>query len=238
VSTKANVPQFWDEMNGLMLMNRRILQQKRSNENARQNITTSSPTSGERSTSESHQAVVTSFETGVTGSQGVQNVFPSTKEQVNDDILKSASVTPGTDLKTNFTNKISVDVNKQTTTLVNLKSEFQLPRNEHRVVKEKSENDGLHENLLKDILIYSGIIGGVVIASVCVIVIVLVQKRRHDRRLATTRFTATDQKTYKDTKIFVMANNEKSDSIVSSFNAIPSNSNLWKELQCNSPNIF
>jgi hypothetical protein len=48
-------------------MNRRILQQKRSNENARQNITTSSPTSGERSTSEYHQAVVTSFETGVTG---------------------------------------------------------------------------------------------------------------------------------------------------------------------------
>jgi hypothetical protein len=45
-------------------------------------------------------------------------------------------------------------------------------------VKEKSENDGLHENLLKDILIYSGIIGGVVIASVCVIVIVLVQRRR------------------------------------------------------------
>jgi hypothetical protein len=61
VSTKANVPQFWDEMNGLMLMNRRILQQKRSNENARQNITTSSPTSGERSTSESHQAVVTAI---------------------------------------------------------------------------------------------------------------------------------------------------------------------------------
>ena len=234
MSTKANVPQFWDEMNGLILINRKILQQKRSNENARQKITTSSPTSGERSTSEYQQAVVTSFENGVTGSQGVQNVIPSTKEQVNDEILKSASVTPGTDLKTNFTNKISVDVNKQTTTLVNLKSEFQLSRNEHHVMKEKSENDGMHENLLK----YSGIIGGIVIASVCVVVIVLVQKRRQDRRLAKTRFTATDQKTYKDTKIFVMANNEKSDSIVNSFNAIPSNSNLWKELQCNSPNIF
>lgn len=234
VSTKANVPQFWDEMNGLILINRKILQQKRSNENARQKITTSSPTTGERSTSEYQQAVVTSFENGVTGSQGVQNVIPSTKEQVNDEILKSASVTPGTDLKTNFTNKISVDANKQTTTLVNLKSEFQLSRNEHHVMKEKSENDGMHENLLK----YSGIIGGIVIASVCVVVIVLVQKRRQDRRLAKTRFTATDQKTYKDTKIFVMANNEKSDSIVNSFNAIPSNSNLWKELQCNSPNIF
>lgn len=236
MSTKANVPQFWDEMNGLMLMNRRILQQKRSNETANPKITTSFPTVMGRS--ESHRVVFTNFETGVTGNKDVQTVLPITKEQVNDGSLKSASVTPRTYVKTNFTNAISVDVNKQTTTLVNLKSEFQQPRNDHRVTKKKSDNDEWHENLVTDIFIYSGIIGGVVIASVCVIVFVLVKKRRRDRRLAKTRFTATDQKTYKDTKIFVMANNEKSDSIVSSFNAIPSNSNLWKELQYNSPNIF
>lgn len=88
-----------------------------------------------------------------------------------------------------------------------------------------------------NVLIYCGVVGGIILASTFIIVFVVVRRKRSER-IAKGRFNVTDQKTYKDTKIFVMANGIKSDSIVNSFDAIPTDYKLWQELQSNTSSVF
>ena len=87
------------------------------------------------------------------------------------------------------------------------------------------------------ILLYSGITGGLLFAGLFILAMVYIQRKRRDRSKK-ERFSSTDQKTYQDTKIFVMANSVKTDNIVHSFDAIPPDTNLWKELQSTTPNVF
>ncbi|XP_063429401.1 uncharacterized protein LOC134712145 isoform X2 [Mytilus trossulus] len=99
----------------------------------------------------------------------------------------------------------------------------------------------MDEKVARDIFLYSGVACGAVLACICILIMVILRRKRmesHKEKHLEKRFSATDQRTYKDTKIFVMSKTGKGDNIVNSFDAIPTNTNLWKELQSSTPNVF
>lgn len=99
----------------------------------------------------------------------------------------------------------------------------------------------MDEKVARDILMYSGVACGAVLACICILILVIIRRKRresHKEKHLEKRFSATDQRTYKDTKIFVMSKTGKGDNFMNSFDAIPTNTNLWKELQSSTPNVF
>lgn len=103
------------------------------------------------------------------------------------------------------------------------------------VVKLSKRDDNRELFVVTDTLIYSGVASGCLLAILAIIIFIVCRRRRlHNKG----RFTATDQRTYQNSKIFMMGNGDKENNIVQSLCAIPANQNLWKELQSNSPNVF
>lgn len=99
----------------------------------------------------------------------------------------------------------------------------------------------MDEKFSHDVLLYVGVVCGSVLACICILILVILRRKRresHKEKHIEKRFSATDQRTYKDTKIFVMSKTEHGNSIINSFDAIPTDTNLWKELQSSTPNVF
>ncbi|XP_071163664.1 uncharacterized protein [Mytilus edulis] len=233
---------FWDAMKQLDEMNREILQQKSHNQN---------DTVAEVPSTTVPQESTLSYSTSLDFDNKVTTETATVHDNSQAEYFSAQPTTEHGTKVTRQSEEIKTSSRKQSDSLSPLllstdsKMKPDISSTQANSVRntnaKKLTVTIMDEKVARDILLYAGVACGSVLACICILILVIVRRKRmesHKEKHLEKRFSATDQRTYKDTKIFVMSKTGKGGDIINAFDAIPTNTYLWKELQSSTPNVF
>lgn len=244
--TEVSGKEFWAMMKELDEMNRQIIERRamQSKEATTEtnkslgtkflNMGTGTPTPFGSNEAETPIRSTISFkEERLTKSELLPEFSPSISEVVNVESIDANKTNAKIQNRNDNQKSTAPELTRSETTISPKQATSIKPHID--AVQQSLRGDNHEHDVVSNTLIYSGVVSGCLLAVVLIAVcLVLVHRRKNDKG----RFTTTDQKTFQNTKIFVMGSGCKENNIVQSFNAIPADQNLWKELQSSSQNVF